>query len=247
MRVIGVIPARYQSSRLPGKPLADICGKPMIWWVYQQLKQVDEFTEIYVATDDERIESVCRKSNIPVLVTSRDCKNPTERTQEVSTIIKGDIFVFVGGDEPLIDSESISKVVHFAYNTADFFVVNAMTTIKNPAEVIDFANIKMVANENGDGLYTSRSPLPYPKGALDFEYKKFVGICAFTKEALDFFVNTPQSKLEIIEECDLIRFIEHKKNVKFVEVNCETLSVDTAKDLNSVRIIIQKRLRMERQ
>lgn len=242
MKIIGVIPARYQSSRLPGKPLVDICGKPMVWWVYQQLRQVQEFTEIYVATDDERIRSACKEFDIPVLMTSEDNKNPTERTQEVSTLVEGDIYIFIGGDEPLIDSKSIRKVVRYACNTPEFYVVNAMTTVKNPAEVIDFANIKMIANENGDGLYTSRSPLPYPKGSLDFDYKKFVGICAFSKDALDFFVTTPQSKLEIVEECDLIRFIEHKKNVKFVDVDCHTLSVDTPKDLNYVRQIIMDRL-----
>lgn len=246
MNVIGVIPARYQSSRLPGKPLADICGKPMVWWVYQQLKKVSEFTKVYVATDDNRIAAGCEELRIPVLMTSAERKNPTERTYEVSTMVSGDIYVFVGGDEPLIESEAIKKVVHYACDTPDFFVANAMTSVKSPAEVIDFANIKMIANESGDGLYTSRSPLPYPKGSIDFEYKKFVGICAFSKEALNFFMATPQSQLEKIEECDLIRFIEHKKNIKFVNVDCHTLSVDTPKDLEYVRSVMQKRLAGER-
>ena len=240
MKIIGVIPARYQSSRLPGKPLANILGKPMVWWVYQQMNMVDDFAEVYVATDDERIEMACKSFHIPVLMTSKTHKNPTERTHEVSTIINGDIYVFVGGDEPLLDSASIKKVVQYAVQLNDLYVVNAMTTIKNPPEVIDFANIKMIANDNGDGLYTSRSPLPYPKGNLDFDYKKFVGICAFSKEALDFFVTTPQSKLEKTEECDLIRFIEHKKNIKFIDVDCRTLSVDTPKDLEAVQSIMQK-------
>ena len=240
MKIIGVIPARYQSSRLPGKPLADICGKPMIWWVYQQVRKVKEFTKIYVATDDERIYSECESLQIPVLMTSAENRNPTERTHEVSTKIPADMYVFIGGDEPLIEGKAISDVVRFASSVQDFYVVNAMTAIGNPAEVIDFANIKMIANDNGGGLYTSRSPLPYPKGALDFDYMKFVGICAFSKEALDFFVSTPQSKLEKIEECDLIRYIEHKKNVKFVKVDCHTVSVDTPKDLETVRKRIKK-------
>lgn len=245
MRVIGVIPARYKSSRLLGKPLKDICGKPMIWWVYQHVRHVKEFTQICVATDDERIFSTCQELDIPVLMTSAEHKNPTERTHEISMRIKGDLYLFVGGDEPLIESEAIRKVIRCAYDTPDVFVVNAMTTIRTAAEVIDFANTKMIANEKGDGLYASRSPLPYPMGSLDFDYKKFVGICAFTKEALDFFVSTPQSKLEKIEECDLIRFIEHKKNVKFVDVDCHTLSVDTPKDLEYVRQIMHKKIIQE--
>ena len=242
MKVIGVIPARYQSSRLPGKPLADICGKPMVWWVYQQVKKVKEFDQIVVATDDKRIFNLCEQCEISVMMTSANNRNPTERTQEISERIEGDVYVFVGGDEPLIEAEAIQKVVRYACELPDFYVVNAMTTIKTAPEVIDFANIKMVANENGDGLYTSRSPLPYPRGSLNFEYKKFVGICAFTKEALDFFVSTPQSRLEKIEECDLIRYIEHKKNVKFVDVQCETLSVDTPKDLEQVRQLVSEKL-----
>lgn len=246
MKIIGVIPARYQSSRMPGKPLTDICGKPMVWWAYQQMKKVDDFYEVYIATDDECIEEVCKTYDMPVVMTSVSHRSPTERTHEISTKIHGDIYVFVGCDEPLIESEAIRKVICCACSTPDFYVANAMTTVKNAAEVIDFANIKMIANENGDGLYASRSPLPYPRGSLDYTYKKFVGICAFTKESLDFFVNTPQSLLEKTEECDLIRYIEHKKNVKFVDVDCRTLSVDTPKDLDFVREIIKKRMKQEK-
>lgn len=246
MKIIGVIPARYQSSRLPGKPLADICGRPMLWWVYQQMKKVEGFADIYIATDDERIEKVCKEHKIPVIMTSEKHRNPTERTHEIATKVQGDIYVFVGGDEPLIESDAISKVIHCACTTPDFFVANAMTSVKKPAEVIDFANIKMIANECGDGLYASRSPLPYPQGTLDYVYKKFVGICALSKEALEFFVTTPQSLLEKTEECDLIRFIEHKKPLKFVDVESWTLSVDTPKDLEYVRGVIRNWVEREK-
>lgn len=235
MKVVGVIPSRYKSSRFPGKPLADLHGKPMIWWVYQQVSKVRNFDEVYVATDNQEIYDVCTGYGFKVLMTSEKHTNPTERTHEVSDLIPADIYVFIGGDEPLIEAQAIEKVVETAKNTPEFFVANAMTTIKTGPEVIDFTNIKMIANEAGDGLYTSRSPLPYPKGSLEFDYKKFVGICAFTKKALDFFVTTPQSMLEKVEECDLIRYIEHHKNVKFVDVDCRTVSVDTPKDLEMVK------------
>jgi 3-deoxy-manno-octulosonate cytidylyltransferase (CMP-KDO synthetase) len=239
MKIIGVIPARFASTRFPGKPLAEILGKPMIWWVYQQAKKVSDFSDVIVATDDERIMGICRQNAIPVTMTNPECDTPTTRVWEVSNIVKGDVYVFIGGDEPLITPEAISKVIKQTFKDKDFFVANAMTTIKSPPEVIDFTNIKMVCNTNGDGLYCSRSPLPYPKGSLGFEYKKFVGICAITKAALDFYVNTPKSKLEIIEECDLIRFIEHHKKVKFIDIECDTLSIDTPKDLERVCEIMQ--------
>ena len=245
MKIIGVIPARYQSKRLPGKPLADICGRPMIWWVYQQMIKVEDFSEIYVATDDERIAHACAQYQIPVIMTAQSHRNPTERIHEVSTKVSGDIFVFVGSDEPLVRSESIDQVIRCARTTPDFFVANAMTTVTSAAEVIDFANVKVITNENGDGIYTSRSPVPYPRGSLEYTYKKFVGICALSKAALDFFVTTPQSLLEKTEECDLLRFIEHRKSLKFVDIDSRMLSVDTAKDLETVRGIIQSRMEKE--
>ena len=98
MKIIGVIPARYQSSRLPGKPLADICGKPMIWWVYQQVKQVKEFAEVYVATDDERIATVCGEYGIHFLMTGKDTPNHIHRIWEVTEIIEADYYVSINGD-----------------------------------------------------------------------------------------------------------------------------------------------------
>ena len=241
MKIIGVIPARYNSSRFPGKPLVDICGKPMVWWTYQQAIQVREFDSVFVATDDKRIESVCRKYDINVIVTSIDHDTPTSRLYEVSQKIDSDYYVFVGGDEPLIDPESISKVADTAKKTRST-VVHAMTKIKTTPEVIDFTNIKVVVSTEGNLLYTSRSPLPYPKGSLDFDYMKFVGIGAFSKEALEFFNSTPKSKLEKIEECDLLRFIDKGISVKMVEVNCRNVSVDTPKDLEKViSLIIEKK------
>ena len=114
-------------------------------------------------------------------------------------------------------------------------VVNAMIEIRHAPDVIDSSNIKVVTNTEGYLLYTTRSPLPYPKGGLDFEYMKFVGIGAFSKAALKVFNDTPRSRLEQIEECDLLRFIEKGEKVKMVKVGCESLSVDTVKDLEFVR------------
>ena len=114
MKIIGVIPARYKSSRFPGKPLADICGKPMIWWVYKQAKKVKEFDEIYVATDDDRIKTVLDGYQVPVIMTSEQHLEHISRIHEVSQKIDADLYVCINGDEPLIDPLSISTVVRFA-------------------------------------------------------------------------------------------------------------------------------------
>ena len=147
-KIIGVIPCRYNSSRFPGKPLADLCGKPMIWWVYQQAIKVSNVDYLIVATDDNRIAEVCEKYNMNCIMTSCNHDTPTSRLYEVSTKIQGDYYVFIGGDEPLIDPISIEKVINESLN-GNYEVINAMTRIKTAPEVIDFTNIKVVTNSEG--------------------------------------------------------------------------------------------------
>lgn len=237
-KAIAVIPSRYQSSRFPGKPLVDICEKPMLWWVYNKAKKVASLDDVIVATDDERIADVCKRHDMKYLMTSKSHDTPTSRLYEVSLKIDSDLYVFIGGDEPLISPDAIDEVVSTAKESNDE-VTHAMTTIKTAPEVIDFTNIKVVVSTEGYLLYTTRSPLPFPKGGLDFEYKKFVGIGAFTRKALQFYDSTPKSKLEKIEECDLLRFIDKFVPVKMVEVSCRNISVDTPKDLEAVISIIK--------
>ena len=237
-KAIAVIPSRYNSSRFPGKPLADICGKPMLWWVYNQAMKVESLDGVVVATDDERIFNVCEKYGMHCIMTSAEHNTPTSRLYEVSTKIESDLYVFIGGDEPLIDPNAINCVVERA-KANNYEVTHAMTKIKSGPEVVDFTNIKVVVSTEGLLLYTTRSPLPYPKGGLDFDYLKFVGIGAFSKNALSFYNETPKSKLERIEECDLLRFIDKRIPVEMVEVSCRNVSVDTPKDLEAAISIIQ--------
>lgn len=242
MKVIGVIPSRYGSSRFPGKPLADICGKPMLWWVYQQALKVESIDDLVVATDSDLIVKTCQELGMNCMLTSDQHNTPTSRLYEVSTRMEGDKFVFIGGDEPLINPDAIDKVVKLA-REKDAFAVNAMTKIKTSPEVVDFTNIKVVTSTDGYLLYTTRGPLPYPKGGLDFDYYKFVGIGVFSREALAFYNDTPKSKLERIEECDLLRFVDKFKPVHMIEVEVNNISVDTPKDLEVARIKMEEHLR----
>ena len=237
MRVLGVIPARYGSSRIPGKPLADILGLPMIYRVWERSRKASNADEIVAAVDDERVAEVCRIYGIKYIMTSPEHQTPTSRIYEVSEKIDADYYEFISGDEPLIDSDAVNAVALEAKNSGAE-AVNAMTRIKSAPEVIDPSNIKAVADNEGFLLYVTRSPIPYPKGGLDFEYMKFVGIGAFTKKALKIFESSPRSRLEKIEECDLIRFLMNGVRVKMTEVNCRSLSVDTPKDLEYVKTLI---------
>ena len=240
MKVIGVIPARYNSTRLPGKPLADICGKPMIWWVYQQAKKVRELYEVYVATDDERIMSVCENYNMPVLMTSYDAPNHIHRIWEVSEIREADYYVSINGDEPLIAVSDIqTAITAIPVEKLDIpYFGSVYRVLSDPAETIDLANVKIVLGENGRCLYQSRNPIPSTKGSLDIKYKKAIGIECFNKKALDFFVSTPPGVLEKAEDIDHLRFLEYGVPIYYTEVNSESLSVDTQKDLERVRQIL---------
>lgn len=242
MKIVAVIPARYQSSRFPGKPLADICGKPMIWWVYQQVKKVPQLQEIYVAIDNDKVKGVCEDLGIPYVMTSGTLPEHISRVHEVSKRISADYYLCVNGDEPLISPECISCIIP-KYNQPHGFFGGAVRRLTDPAETIDFANIKVVLTKSGKCLYLSRTPVPYPRGTLLFDYYKYVGIECFNKKALDFFVHTPQGYLEKIEDIDHLRFLENGMELHFTRVDSESISVDTPKDLEKVRLMVEARLK----
>jgi len=239
MKIIAVIPARYASSRFPGKPMADICGKPMIWWVYNQVKKVSEINEVYVATDDRRIADVCIEHGMSFIMTSDRHKTSTERVNEVASKIDADIYICVNGDEPLISPHIIASIVPKSID--GFFVANLMSEIHDPVEVVDNTNIKVVTDNFGHALFMSRSPIPYPKAQLKYKYRKHLGVLAYKKEALDFFVNTPKGHNELIEDINELRFIENQKSICMIQVESESISVDTPKDLEKVHKILLDR------
>ena len=243
MKIIDVIPARFNSSRFPGKPLMDICGKPMIWWVYHQVKKVRGMDEVYVATDDERIKEICSLHDINYVKTRNNHGTRTEGVHEVAKKVKADFYVVVNGDEQLISPLVIEKILPKQEIRSDFYVANLMTEIKRPVEAIDPSNIKVVTSEGGTALFMSRSPIPYPKKTLTYNYYKHVGILLYTFAALDFFANTPKGYNEKIEDINELRFIENNKPLKMICVESESLSVDTPRDLERVRIIMKERIR----
>jgi len=236
MKSIAVIPARYDSSRLHGKPLADIHGKPMIWWVYNQVKQVEEFDMVIVATDDKRIADACKSLNIDFVMTSNQHKTMTSRIHEVSSKIDSDVYVVVNGDEPLIKPAMIRTV--FPQTLGDFYARNLTSLISDPSDVLDVTNIKVVFNDDMQAAYMSRSPIPYPKSTVTPKYFKHLGVVAYSKDALDFYANTKPGTLELVEDIDYLRFIENQKPFQMVLTSESSISVDTPKDLEKVRQII---------
>lgn len=242
MKILGVIPARYQSSRLLGKPIVDICGKPMIWWVYEQAKLVKEFTDIIVATDDERIEEVCKEYGMNVIMTSPDGACLIDRLHEVSCKMEYDYYVSMNGDEPLIEASIVPAVLPTYVEKDEPVVRGLMRVFKDPVEVVDPGNMKIVCNEKGKLIYMSRSPIPYPHKSAEFSYKKYVGVECYNKMALDFYMNTKPGPVEKIEDLGTLRFLENDIPVYYTLIESSSLSVDNPRDLEKVRNIMRGRL-----
>lgn len=242
MKIIGVIPARYKSSRFEGKPLADIHGKPMIWWVYQQAIKVKEFEAVYVATEDERIKIACENLGVNVIMTSEEHKTGTDRIGEVARKINADLYVNIQGDEPMIEPETIIEAIKPFYDNKELQVSNLMTVIKDPVDVVNFTVPKVITNKDGIGIYLTRSAAPYPKGSIDYSYYKQVCVYGFTPEALEFYCNSPRGKVESIEDIEILRFIESGYKVQFIEVDSDTVAVDTPNDLVKVQEIMKNKL-----
>ena len=230
MKIIGMIPARGGSTRFNNKPLALICGKPMVYWVWKHSKEVTVFDEVYVATDSEEIKSVAEGFGAKVIMTSDNCETATERLWEVSHKIDADLYVMVNGDEPLVLADDIVKCIPKTIPEDGFYVSNLMTDFSNPVEVVDPTNLKIVTNKDGICLFISRAPIPFPKGEMNYAYQKFVGVGAFTQAALEYYHDTPRGLVEKIEENDSFRFIENRKDCYYINAHCKTLSVDTPKD-----------------
>ena len=240
MKILGIIPARYNSSRLPGKPIADICGKPMIWWVYHRAKAVKALDEVIVATDDQRIAEVCKSYNIPCEMTSKKHRNGTERLSEVAQKVYGDVYVTIQGDEPLLEPETIERVLNVLLADEKVYCATLKTPYKNPVDVVNGTTPKVVTDLNNDILLFTRSAVPYPKSALDYVIYKPIGVYAFRREILIAYGNLEMGPLEKAEEIELLRLLEHGYKIRIGEVKSETIAVDTYKDLERVRKFIRE-------
>ncbi len=249
MKIVAVIPARYKSSRFPGKPLVDICGKPMIWWVYQQCLKVSDFNDVYVATDDEKIFNSCKSLGMQVIMTDENNLTGTDRVAEVAQKIPADIYVNIQGDEPLLEPKTIRAAILPFYENNSLQVSNLMTKIKNPVDVVNSTVPKVIVNKENIGIYLTRAAAPYPKGSITYDYYKQVCVYGFSAEALKFFYdygkNYGKSRAESIEDIEILRFIENGYKVLYVEVDSQTVSVDTPKDLERVKKFLTQRMNLE--
>jgi 3-deoxy-manno-octulosonate cytidylyltransferase (CMP-KDO synthetase) len=243
VKIVGVIPARYASSRFPGKPLVDICGKPMVWHVYQQAIKAKSLDEVYVAADDDRIIDVCKTLSMRAVKTAQTHLSGTDRVAEVAEKIDADLYAVIMGDEPLIKTKDVKYLIN-GMNDDDIAVGMLATRFKNPVDVVNTTTIKLAFNGKNEVIFMSRSPIPFPKAALDYPYYKNIGAYAFRKSALSVFKNSKPDNLETIEEIELLRLLEKRLLVKAFIIESDSISVDTPKDLERVRAIIAANSRL---
>ena len=229
-----VIPARYKSSRFPGKPLAKINNKEMIIYVGEICAEAIGKDNVYIATDDEKIKNVCIGYRMNVIMTSENCLTGSDRIYEASLKIDSDVLINVQGDEPLIKKEDILKVVEHSKKNPDA-IVNAMCPIRDKKEFFSLNVPKVVIDSNNKLLYMSRAGIPHNKVGKFAKAYKQVCIYAFPKEPLSVFYNyAKKTPLESIEDIEILRFLELGYEVNMVEVGESSISVDLPQDIARV-------------
>jgi len=252
LRTIAIIPARYASTRFPGKPLADLGGKTVVEWVYQGVRAVESIDEVCVATDDERIKEAVERFGGRCVMTRTDHKSGTERCCEVVEKMdaEGDYFdlvLNVQGDEPFVNKNQITSLLA-AFKDQDRRIVTLAKKITSAEELISPNNVKVVLDDFGDAMYFSRTPIPYirdcevSKWHERHNYFKHIGIYAYLTEILEDIVYLEETPLEKCEKLEQLRWIEQGYPIKVIETQCENIGIDTPEDLEKAKARLREGL-----
>ena len=243
MKIAAVIPARMKSSRFPGKPLAKICGLPMIEHIYRRVAMTEDLDGVYVATCDEEIRQAVETFGGKAIMTADTHQRASDRTAEAAESLDGDIIAMVQGDEPFVHPEMVRLAVKALVDDSEVFCSNLASKIRNPQEFRDPNTIKVVMSRDGFALYFSREPIPTTTAQgffSDIPLYKQVCIIPFRREFLLKFIQLPPTPLEVAESIDMLRILEHGYRVKMVESECVTHAVDTPDDLRIVEQMMEK-------
>jgi len=233
MSIVGVIPCRYASSRFPGKPLAKIGNKPMMWHVYQRAIEANILDKVFIATDDERISKVANDLKLNVIMTKTSHETGTDRIAEVSEKIDADFYINIQGDEPFIDPKSIIAVSKEITSCDDLQIksVNACTLISSGDEISNPNCVKVITDKYNNAISFSRSVIPYPRNGFKF-YKKTLGLYGFKKSGLEIFLRNESGPIEKAESIEMLRILEYGFKVRMVETTSSSIAVDTTIDLD---------------
>ena len=250
LAIVAIIPARFGSTRLPGKPLSDIHGKPMIQHVHERVRRARRPDRVLVATDDERIAAVVRGFGGEVVMTSRDHATGTDRLAEAAGATDAEIVVNVQGDEPMLDPEGIDAAVDALARDPGLDIATLSLPLRDVEEMLSPSVVKVVTDARGEALYFSRSPIPMVRDAADPRAgaaaavsrglaRKHVGLYVYRRSALLLFASLPMSPLEAAEGLEQLRALHHGMRIRVVErEGAAGPAVDTAEDLERVRALL---------
>jgi len=232
-KILGVIPARFQSSRFPGKPLVDIAGKTMIQHVWERASQSRFLDRILIATDDLRIAEAARFFGAEVAMTRPDHPSGTDRVAEAAATTDASVVVNIQGDEPLIDPSAIDSAVHTLLDDSSCHFATLKKRITRIEEVDNPNVVKVVTSHDGHALYFSRSPIPFNRGG-NAVYWKHIGLYVYRRELLLGYSALPPGPLEDAEKLEQLRALENGIPIRVAETSYETIGVDTPQDLQAV-------------
>jgi len=241
-QVVVVIPARYASTRLPGKPLISLAGKPMIQRVFERCKQAQTAHRVLVATDDQRILDAVQSFGGEARMTRTDHRTGTERIAEVAVHEPGEIFVNVQGDEPLIDPVAIDTAVAALLEDPPAQVATVATPIRHAGDIMDPNVVKTVLDFDGNALYFSRAPIPWVRDTqqkVHVKYWKHLGLYVFQRAALLEYPTLPHGELERVEQLEQLRWLENGWRIRVAEVSHDAVSVDVPEDAARVEKLIR--------
>ncbi|WP_408955151.1 3-deoxy-manno-octulosonate cytidylyltransferase [Natroniella sp. ANB-PHB2] len=235
MQVTGIIPARYASTRLPGKPLKEIAGQPMIEHVYRQAIAADSLDQVIVATDDQRIYQAVEDFGGQVEMTSKQHQTGTDRLAEVAQNLDTGIIVNVQGDEPLLNPKMIDQAVEPLLDDSTIQMGTLKHKITEQEEIESPHIVKVITDQDGFALYFSRAAIPYPRQATGLNYYKHIGLYVYRRDFLLNYTEMKQTPLEKEESLEQLRVLENGYRIKVVETEYQAIGVDTPEDLERVR------------
>ena len=243
MTAVAVIPARYASTRLPGKPIVDIAGKPMIQHVYERTERATTISRVVVACDDERIRDAVLAFGGEAIMTSPDCRSGTDRAAEAMRDIEADIIANVQGDEPLIDPDDIDLVVGALREDPSCVMSTAMHAITRAEDLDDPSCVKVVVDRSGYALYFSRSRIPHCRGAKAIEEQpvyRHLGLYAYRRDFLFTYAELEETPLQVAEALEQLRALENGYRIRCILTTNEAVGVDTPEDLERVRRMLER-------
>jgi 3-deoxy-manno-octulosonate cytidylyltransferase (CMP-KDO synthetase) len=241
--VLAVIPARYASSRFPGKPLASINGKPMIQHVIERVRQAERVSRVVVATDDAKIQKAVADFGGESVMTRSDHRTGTDRVAEVAAHVPAKIYVNVQGDEPLVDPATIDALVSAMLEEESMQIATPCSAIHTPADIMDPNIVKVVRNFDGDALYFSRAPIPWVRDRAEkvaAQHWKHLGLYAHRRDALLDFPTLPPGDLERLEQLEQLRWLENDYRIRVIETEYDAVSVDVPADVARVEKILRE-------